>query len=160
MQSAATDDRIPPSRYDVRRLAAVDLARAFALIRLCNAEATLAEWRRFGANLARRAVGGGGVLGVLDARGYLHGLCTFMPLPMLGGGRGLRVANVVLLDLADGDGLVAELAGGLERLGAELECGSIGLELPVHFPSANFEDRFRSSLSESWRRRTRIYSPS
>jgi hypothetical protein len=132
------------------------LARAFPLVQLFSGTTTLDAWRRFGTELMRGRHGG--VLGVHDPRGYLHGLCTFLPVPILDGGRGLRIANVVLVDLTDHGRLVTGLAGAIERLGDELAFDSIAIELPVHGAADGFADRFRSGLSDSWQARFSIYS--
>lgn len=147
------------AHYDVRRVAPDDMALAYPLARLCQARASLSDWQRYGASLAGKGGQvGGGILGARDTRGYFHGLCTFMPLPELAGRR-LAVSHVVLAELVDSGAIITGLAGVLETLAVELDCGVIGLELPIMGSSENFAERFLAHLSPDWRARTRVYEP-
>lgn len=112
--------------------------QAYPLVRAVAPDLTIDRWRAFAASLIGPAKASEpdapaprtGVMTVQNARGYLHGLFSYVVEEHLRHGRILAVDNVVVLDLFDMTGPAETLLRSMDALARGLGCSAIHTMLP------------------------------
>lgn len=108
---------------------------AYPLVHLAHPGLTLSSWLAF----ARRAAQGprhrGGLISVQDQRGIVHALFAYKVEDDLGGGRRLRVSDLIIGRLPGG--MVSRaVVSGAEALARDLGCASLFIEVPAEGPGS------------------------
>ncbi len=121
-------------QYIVKHLPADRVVQAFPLAQSASGVLSLEKWRSYVA--ARSAPGGviphggGGVVSVENAQGYIHGLFDYRIDVDLGCGRTLVCANVVALDLLGTKPVLAILFEEMESLAKHHRCQAVHVSVP------------------------------
>jgi hypothetical protein len=76
-----------------------------------------------------------GIMTVQNARGYIHGLFSYMVEEHLRHGRVLAVENFIVLDLFDMAGAADALLSAMDRMADDLGCAAIHTSLPDDYSS-------------------------
>jgi hypothetical protein len=121
-------------QYIVKHLSADRVDQAYPLVRSAPGEITLEKWRSYAAiRSAPGGVipdGGGGVISVESARGYIHGLFDYRIDIDLRCGRTLVCGNIVALDLLNAKSVLAVLFEAMESLAAQRRCQAVHVSVP------------------------------
>ena len=105
----------------VQQLTYDRLGEAYPLIRTAT-HVSLDRWLEFGSELLNA---GGGVIAVVAADHYVHGVAAYRPRTHLRHDQGLDVEAMVAFDLRGNDRVKDVLNKELERIGRERGCRTI-----------------------------------
>lgn len=121
-------------QYIVKHLPADRVSQAFPLVQSASGDLSLEKWRSY---VAVRSApggviphGGGGVVSVENAQGYIHGLFDYRIDVDLGCGRTLVCENVVALDLLNAKPVLAALFDAMDSLAKEHRCQAVHVSVP------------------------------
>ncbi len=115
-------------RLEIRSLTDQAIAQAFPLLQLTLPDLTLEDWTEFAIHhMAGSRTTEGGILTVVDERGYILGLLDFTIDRELAHGRTLTVKNLVALDFLDTSkkDIATALIEAMEKLADERGCSAI-----------------------------------
>ena len=115
-------------RLEVRSLIGQAIAQAYPLLQLTLPDLTLEEWTRFaGHHLAGSETAEGGILTVVDERGFILGLLDYTLDRELSHGRTLMVKTFVALDFLDTSrkDVATVLILAMEKLADQRGCSAI-----------------------------------
>jgi hypothetical protein len=115
-------------RLEVRSLTGQAIAQAYPLLQLTLPDLTLADWTKFaGHHLAGSKSTEGGILTVVDERGFILGLLDYTIDRELLHGRTLMVKNFVALDFLDTSrkDIAKVLIQAMEKLADQRGCSAI-----------------------------------
>ena len=123
----------------VQQLSCDRLGEAYPLIRAAT-HVSLERWLEFGAELLKAK---GGVIAVVAADHYVHGVAAFRPTSHLRHDKGLEVEAIVAFDLLGNDRVKDVLYAELERIGRERSCRTIYFTLEAKNAAAGSKARAR-----------------
>jgi hypothetical protein len=126
--------------FTIQRLPYERLGEAYTLIRTAT-HVTFERWLEFGAELLKA---GGGVIAVVAADHYIHGVAAFRPRTHLRHDAALEVEAMVAFDLRGNDRVKDVLYKELERIGREHGCRTICFNMAAK--SADPGSRARAGL--------------
>jgi hypothetical protein len=115
-------------RLEVRSLTDQAIAQAFPLLQLTLPDLTLDDWTKFAVeNIAGSKTTEGGILTVVDERGFILGLLDYTIDRELDHGRTLMVKNFVALDFLDTSrkDIATVLIQAMEKLAGHHGCSAI-----------------------------------
>lgn len=70
--------------------------RGYALVRMLHPDLTEREWRNYVRRASRSAPARGGLMAIIDERGYCHAVFSYRIGNRIGTGRSLRVSDVIM----------------------------------------------------------------
>jgi hypothetical protein len=115
-------------RLKVRSLTDQAIAQAFPLVQLTLPDLTLDDWTKFAVdNITGSKTTEGGILTVVDERGFILGLLDYTIDRDLAHGRTLMVKNFVALDFLDTSrkDIATVLIQAMEKLAGQHGCSAI-----------------------------------
>lgn len=146
---------MPTALYRAEHIGPAQMRRGYMLVSMLNPDITPQDWRRFARCAARGPRERGGLIAILDPRGYCHAIFSYRMGESLAAGRSLRVADVVMGRLP-GNTLPQAVIACAEALAAQYGGLSIHIDLMNSMLSREDGDLLRAAgFEESGRILTR-----
>src|SRR4051794_33503541 len=122
-EGAVTEDL-----YRAEPLRVAEAMRVYPLVLLLFPEVTPASWRAFVRKATRLPPHQGGLVAVMDRRGYCHAVFSYRVASALPTGRAVRVSDVVMGRLP-GSTLPQAILAWAEQLAGELDASAVSIDL-------------------------------
>ena len=123
-----------PRQHIVKHLSVDRVDQAYPLYQIASGDLTLGKWRSYAAVRSTPGGvipgGGGGVVSVENAQGYIHGLFDYHIDVDLHCGRILVCENIVALDLFDAKPVLVVLFEAMDSLAKRHRCRSVHVNVP------------------------------
>jgi len=155
----AKDPAVTENLYRAEPLSVADATKAFPLVHLLYPEVSPASWRTYVRHATRLPLSRGGLVTVVDRRGYCHAIFSYSVQKVLPVGRALQVSDVVMGRLP-GSTLSQAIVAWAERLAGELGTEAVSIDLQDGMmTAADAETLMRSGFRESGLLLTRRFVP-
>lgn len=145
--------------YRAEPLSVADAMKAFPLVHLLYPEVSPASWRTYVRHATRFPFSRGGLVSVMDRRGYCHAIFSYRVRTVLPVGRALQVSDVVMGRLP-GSTLSQAIAAWAERVAGELGTEAVSIDLQDGMmTAADAKTLLQSGFRESGLMLTRRFLP-
>jgi hypothetical protein len=155
----AKDPAVTENLYRAEPLSVADAMKAFPLVHLLYPEVSPASWRTYVRHANRLPLSRGGLVSVMDWRGYCHAIFSYHVRQALPVGRALQVSDVVMGQLP-GSELSQAIVVWTERLAGELGTDAVAIDLHTGMlTTADADTLLQSGFRESGLMLTRRFVP-
>jgi len=155
----AEDLAVTQDLYRAEPLSVAGAMKTYPLVNLLYPEVSPASWRTYVRQATRLPTHQGGLVSVMDRRGYCHGIFSYYVRQALPDGRALQVSDVVMGRLP-GSTLSQAIVAWAERLAGELGTDAVSIDLQDGMmTSTDAETLLQSGFRKSGLMLTRRFVP-